>query len=169
MELAIVARGTLANLRQQGINVERAFSGNFMTSLEMPGCSISLLRLNQQLLSALDYPVQTAAWVNVGKIAAQRLIYQAPISLTPENIPNDLPLNPNLKQIGLKIASALEQAETRLTELDSAAGDGDLGLSMCRGVMKLTCLVQLVKRYVKPLRVVLDHFMQLDSFVPRAI
>lgn len=133
MELAIVVRGTLANLRQRGIKVERAFSGNFMTSLEMPGCSISLLRLNSQLLSALDYPVQTAAWVNAGKIAAQRLIYQAPILLTPENTPNNLPLNPNLKQIGRNIASALEQAETRLTELDSAAGDGDLGLSMCRG------------------------------------
>src|SRR5205085_2591540 len=33
----------------------------------------------------------------------------------------------------LNIADALEKAEPLLTELDSACGDGDLGLSMLRG------------------------------------
>jgi len=37
MELAIVARRALAVLREKGITVERAWSGDFLTAIEMPG------------------------------------------------------------------------------------------------------------------------------------
>ena len=41
MELSIVARHALAVLRARGFGVGRAWCGNFMTALEMPGCSLS--------------------------------------------------------------------------------------------------------------------------------
>lgn len=42
MELAIVARRALGLLRERGIVIDRAWSGDFLTAIDMPGCSISL-------------------------------------------------------------------------------------------------------------------------------
>src|SRR5690606_37209993 len=48
MELAVVSRAALANLRGRGIAVERAWTGNFMTAIEMPGVSLTVLPLDEQ-------------------------------------------------------------------------------------------------------------------------
>ena len=48
MELAVVSRAALADLRGRGIAVERAWSGNFMTAIEMPGVSLTVLPLDEQ-------------------------------------------------------------------------------------------------------------------------
>lgn len=56
MELYIVANEVDKLLKLRGVVPVRYFVGNFMTSLEMSGCSISLLRLDDELLSLLDEP-----------------------------------------------------------------------------------------------------------------
>lgn len=45
----------------QGIAIARSLVGNYMTSLEMAGCSFTLLRLDDELIRLWDAPVQTAA------------------------------------------------------------------------------------------------------------
>ncbi|HTN52274.1 MAG TPA: dihydroxyacetone kinase subunit DhaK [Anaeromyxobacter sp.] len=45
----------------RGIRVARSLVGPFMTSLEMAGCSITLLRLDDELIRLWDAPVRTAA------------------------------------------------------------------------------------------------------------
>ncbi len=45
-----------------------------------------------------------------------------------------------LRAIGLAVADALEKAEPHLTDLDSRAGDGDLGASMLRGAEAIRAL-----------------------------
>ncbi|WP_353622761.1 DAK2 domain-containing protein [Aliirhizobium terrae] len=45
-----------------------------------------------------------------------------------------------LKAIGLAVAAALEKSEAYLTDLDSKAGDGDLGASMLRGAQAIQAL-----------------------------
>ena len=40
----------------------RWYVGNYMTSLEMSGCSVSLLRLDDEMKAYLDAPAHTAAW-----------------------------------------------------------------------------------------------------------
>ena len=137
MELAIVTRQALAYLRQRGINVVRAWSGNFMTALEMPGCSLTLLPVNQQWLECLDFSVAVAAWNNNGKLPAKRGSYQIPNSPQSDKSTLTVTIQPHLKELTYRIAAALERSETLLTELDSAAGDGDLGLSMSRGAAAL--------------------------------
>jgi dihydroxyacetone kinase len=54
MELAIAARKALAQLRASGLHVARAWSGNLMTALEMPGISLSLLVIDEVQLARLD-------------------------------------------------------------------------------------------------------------------
>jgi dihydroxyacetone kinase len=45
-----------------------------------------------------------------------------------------------VRQAALAAAAALETAEAELTELDGAAGDGDLGVSMVRGAAAIRAL-----------------------------
>ena len=47
-------------LSERGIRVERSLVGNYITSLEMQGASITLLRLDDELVRLWDAPVHTA-------------------------------------------------------------------------------------------------------------
>jgi len=47
-------------LDQAGITVARNLVGNYITSLEMAGCSITLLKLNDDYTKLWDAPVKTA-------------------------------------------------------------------------------------------------------------
>ena len=60
-ELYIVYRRAAQVLADRGATVERSLVGNYITSLEMQGCSISVLRLDDELTALWDAPVHTAA------------------------------------------------------------------------------------------------------------
>ena len=62
MELFILNNHIADVLAQKGIRVYRTFVGEYMTSLEMEGFSISLLRLDEELKELLDAPADTPAW-----------------------------------------------------------------------------------------------------------
>lgn len=62
MELYILTNDVNALLREKGINPVRWYVGNYMTSLEMSGCSVSLLGLDDEMKAYLDAPAHTAAW-----------------------------------------------------------------------------------------------------------
>jgi phosphoenolpyruvate---glycerone phosphotransferase subunit DhaK len=47
-------------MKQAGITVARNLVGNYITSLEMAGCSVTLLRVDQELIRLWDAPVNTA-------------------------------------------------------------------------------------------------------------
>jgi len=62
MELYIVNNRVSAVLKEMNISVRETFIGEYMTSLEMAGCSITLLRLDQQLAELLDAAADTIAF-----------------------------------------------------------------------------------------------------------
>jgi dihydroxyacetone kinase len=135
IELAIVARHAFAVLRARGFRVERAWCGNFMTALEMPGCSLSLLAVDDARLNRLDAPATAPAWPGGGRVGERRLIVTAaPGSASDVAIATEAsPLGAALRRAALAAADAFERAEAELTNLDSRVGDGDLGISMVRG------------------------------------
>jgi dihydroxyacetone kinase-like protein len=61
MELYIVYGELDALLRDRDITIARNLVGSFMTSLDMAGCSITLLRLDDDLTALWDAPVATPA------------------------------------------------------------------------------------------------------------
>ncbi len=63
MELYIANRRLNAALRDKGLKVYRTMVGNYMTSLEMEGFSITLLKLDDELKALLDAPCDAPAWV----------------------------------------------------------------------------------------------------------
>lgn len=62
MELYIVNNHVHDVLTQKGIRVYKTFVGNYMTSIEMAGFSISLLRLDEELKDLLDAQADTPAF-----------------------------------------------------------------------------------------------------------
>lgn len=49
-------------LAEKRIRIYKAFVGNYMTSLEMAGVSITLFKLDDELKGYLDYPCDAAMW-----------------------------------------------------------------------------------------------------------
>jgi dihydroxyacetone kinase DhaK subunit len=58
-ELYIVYRWVHKFLADQGITIHRPYIGEFATSMEMAGCSISILKLDAELKALLDAPATT--------------------------------------------------------------------------------------------------------------
>jgi dihydroxyacetone kinase-like protein len=61
IELYIVYRQAAAIAKKAGLNVTRNLVGSFITSLEMAGTSITLLKLDDSLTKLWDAPVHTPA------------------------------------------------------------------------------------------------------------
>ena len=61
VELYIVYNELNQLLKSRGINITRNLVGSYITSLEMQGCSITLLKLDDELTVLWDAPVKTAA------------------------------------------------------------------------------------------------------------
>lgn len=62
MELYIINNRVSDVLKEKGINVYKTFVGEYMTSIEMAGFSISLLRLDDELKELLDAAADTPAF-----------------------------------------------------------------------------------------------------------
>ena len=62
VELYLVYRHAAERARRsKGIEVTRSLVGNYITSLEMQGMSITLLKLDDEMTALWDAPVHTAA------------------------------------------------------------------------------------------------------------
>ncbi len=61
IELYIAYNEAEKFLAERGINVERRLVGNYITSLEMQGMSITLLKLDDEMVPLWDAPVHTPA------------------------------------------------------------------------------------------------------------
>ncbi|MGG7076978.1 dihydroxyacetone kinase subunit DhaK [Clostridium sardiniense] len=62
MELYIVNKKVQEMLEEKGIKVHKTFVGEYMTSLEMAGCSVSILKLDDELKGLLDAKADTPAF-----------------------------------------------------------------------------------------------------------
>ena len=61
MELYLMVNSALRVLREKGVRVSRFLTGNYVTSLEMAGCSITVSLLDDALRNLWDAPVHTVA------------------------------------------------------------------------------------------------------------
>ena len=63
MELYVIFNEAEAYLRERKISIHRSYVGEYMTSLEMGGFSITLLKLDDELQALLDHPCNTPGLV----------------------------------------------------------------------------------------------------------
>jgi dihydroxyacetone kinase-like protein len=59
IELYVVYNAVNKILKGRGITIARNLVGSYITSLEMAGCSISLLRMDDEMIRLWDAPVHT--------------------------------------------------------------------------------------------------------------
>ena len=76
LEMTLIVNEVVKLLQQQqGVNVLRVVSGTLMSSLDMNGMSITVLKLNDsnkaEVLSYLDLPVDSPFWPGVVNMEAQ--------------------------------------------------------------------------------------------------
>ena len=135
-ELSIVAGSALRYLREHKIHVERAWSGTFLSALEMAGISLTLLRVDDQRLAWLDAAAQTTAWPALSGRVAQASVKPAPVAPVTASGAR-LSRDSSLRRVIEAVCACLLEAEPVLTEMDQRVGDGDLGISMSRAARSI--------------------------------
>lgn len=149
-ELYLLNNSVNKVMAKKGITVVRAFVGNFMTSIDMAGASISIMKLDEELESLLAEESDTPALKISGKV--EYVNYDAIVSKQEENVQlqsdsqnnigsadisgNILTLE-NLIYIVKKMGEIIIENEVPFCELDSHAGDGDFGMSVAKGFKQL--------------------------------
>ncbi|GAA4791873.1 dihydroxyacetone kinase family protein [Actinomycetospora chlora] len=134
MELSIVLRRVVEGLGKRDVTVERAWSGTFLSSIDMPGVSVALLPLDDDRLALLDAPARSSGWPSGSGVLSGPASAPVPTVAVPQDeqaASGDG--QGQLRTTVEAVCAAVEDAEGRLTELDSATGDGDLGTSLTRG------------------------------------
>jgi dihydroxyacetone kinase-like protein len=61
MELYLMYQAARQQCAARGLEIARSLVGNYTTSLEMAGCSLTLTRLDDELIRLWDAPVHTPA------------------------------------------------------------------------------------------------------------
>jgi dihydroxyacetone kinase-like protein len=63
MELYIMFRRVAARLAEIGVTIHRSYVGEYVTSLEMAGASVTLIHLDEELTRLVDAPARTPMFV----------------------------------------------------------------------------------------------------------
>jgi dihydroxyacetone kinase len=148
LELSICAREVIANLRCKGIRIHSIHSGSFMTSMNMHGVSLSLLKVrggDVDLRSQLDASTTSQSWlasfstdllnsfVSVDEyLIAQTIVCSSDTGNT-ANTGVQIVVPEYAHQAISAACNALIALEPTLTQYDTVCGDGDCGLSLKAG------------------------------------
>lgn len=149
-ELYILNNNVTAILDKKGILVKRVFVGNYMTSIDMAGASLSILKLDAELEELLSEESDTPALKIVG--ATEPIIYTPIEKKAKENsgisyrVETDVAYATlskgkitfsNMVYIIDRMSQCIIENEVLFCELDSYAGDGDFGMSVAKGFKQL--------------------------------
>lgn len=139
LELSVVAGEAIEHLKgQNGTVLEAVYVGTFMTALDMIGMSITLFKVDANILNLLQHPTKVAGWVaefphyvpekTLGSLPTADKEFPDPVR------PDELsPLGVMIEKAILEATARLISHEQELTEWDTVVGDGDSGITMMRG------------------------------------
>lgn len=104
--------------------------GTLVSALDMKGLSLTVLPLDNTLLTALEAPVAVAGWLPI--TPCQTMQWQEADAL-PEVELAKPSQNTQVAQVVKQICQALIDSEDELNKLDSQVGDGDTGSTLATG------------------------------------
>lgn len=136
-ELFVLWHAIAAELRKAGLTAVTPLVGEFLTSLDMEGCSLTLTWLDEALESFWLAPCDTAA-LRVGEatataLATEEVVEVDRVTTWPEATPASQAVALRIADGFERLAAALKEAEPELGRIDALAGDGDHGQGMARG------------------------------------
>ena len=132
-------------LHKAGVQPYNPLIGEFVTSLDMAGMSLSLFWLDDELKSLLDATASSPAFTSIGPDIVRGGDVRGGRAPTTARVPtaqaapadDDTPGGKMGEQARAALRQALatiEEIEAELGRLDAAAGDGDHGAGMVRGL-----------------------------------
>jgi len=150
-ELYLFNNSVLKVLSERNLNVSRVFVGNYMTSIDMEGASLSILKMDEELKKYLTAPSDAPAFKVSG--TEEDIHYEALVADDPQEEGNvsyeaetdascaviqdeKLSLD-NMIYLVDKMSEVIIENEVPFCELDSHAGDGDFGMSVAKGFKQL--------------------------------
>lgn len=148
-ELYVFNNSVIHALAAHGVNVHRTFVGNFMTSIDMAGASLSILKLDDELKQHLNAPASTPALKVDGEAAPIQMIETKQATVIAESsfkvetkkqfakIVNEQFTLANMHYYIDKMSEVIIENEVPFCELDAHAGDGDFGMSVAKGFKQL--------------------------------
>ncbi len=147
MELYLMNKDVMQELDARDITVHRCFVGNYMTSIDMAGASLSFLKLDEELKGYLDSPCKAPGLHIDGPVSAVKYedyftqdISEDDVSYevqTPKvSLENEVSLSHIMYMVDVMSASAIRN-EVPFCEVDAHAGDGDFGMSIAKGFRRL--------------------------------
>lgn len=148
-ELYVFNNDVCEHLASKGIKIYRTFVGNYMTSIDMNGASVSLLAVDDELKGYLDAEANTPAFKMDGSTAlpfefaakdqaAVRTV-NTDVETHPEHavIANEQFTIENMCYVVDVMSACIIKNEVPFCELDAHAGDGDFGMSVAKGFKQL--------------------------------
>ena len=151
-ELYLLNHAIFKQLHDRDIKVHRIFVGNFMTSIDMLGASVSIMKLDEKLKSLLnapcsapgfhiDGPIEEPSYTPLTYLNIDALTKTVSFEIETDNAAstiksNLLTLN-NLQYMIDAMSECIIKNEVPFCDLDSHAGDGDFGMSIAKGFRQL--------------------------------
>ncbi|CAN7000814.1 unnamed protein product [Brassica rapa subsp. trilocularis] len=174
MELMIAAGKAVPKLQLEfGLAVDRVYTGLFMTSLDMAGFSISIMKADQSILDRLDAPTKAPNWP-VGT-DGNRPPAKIPVPIPPSRSAKSAESQARPKELsqqGRVLEAAIQAAATviislkdSLNEWDGKVGDGDCGSTMHRGA---TAILEDMRHYY-PLNDAAETVNEIGASISRAM
>ena len=150
LELYLLNNAVAKVLADKKIKIYRTFVGNYMTSIDMLGASVKLMKMNAELKQWIDAesdapamkvngPVESVPYINMkaqseeGKEVSYDMVTDEACAVIQEK---EITLD-NIIYIVDKMSECIIKNEVPFCELDAHAGDGDFGMSVAKGFKQL--------------------------------
>ncbi|MGN4715301.1 dihydroxyacetone kinase [Bacillus anthracis] len=148
-ELYLFNNAVTRELAARNIKINRVFVGNYMTSIDMAGMSLTVMKLDDELKTLLskecntpafkvDGPVESVEYVNALEETEEKEV-SFELETAEEHAvikDNVITLN-NMIYLVDKMSDIIIKNEVPFCELDTHAGDGDFGMSVAKGFKQL--------------------------------
>lgn len=138
-ELFVVYRRVAQLLEAAKLQVVEPDVGEFVTSFNMAGASLTLMWLDDQLETLWRAPTNTPAYRKGSVLVAEPLSAAELVESTEEALPaataESQESAKRVLQLFESVAEMLQRNAKRLGDIDAVAGDGDHGIGMERGVL----------------------------------
>ncbi|MCM3290553.1 dihydroxyacetone kinase subunit DhaK [Paenibacillus sp. MER 180] len=149
-ELYLLANAVVREIHAQQITLVKVFVGNYMTSIDMAGASVSVIRLDEQLKHYLEASCNTPALQVSGSFepihpeemseagtASQEVSFTVETDESFSKVEHNVFTVNNLIYLTDKMSEIIIENEVPFCDLDSHAGDGDFGMSVAKGFKQL--------------------------------
>ncbi|OFT46952.1 dihydroxyacetone kinase [Dermabacter sp. HMSC06F07] len=140
-ELYVIYRRLHATITERGARLTHVYIGEYATSLEMAGASVSLCHLDDELSELLSAPADSPFFEQAAGSAHGA--HAEPTEAQAKNVPvarattaRDITTvdNPGpARELLLGVTATLPSHAEELRSLDAALGDGDLGITVSSG------------------------------------